>query len=71
MSPERRQSALTWLSFAALASLFGAGSAWGVVSYRQNAMEVTIARIDRRVTLLYCNSLPVADQAKCKEQLVQ
>lgn len=68
MSPAARER-LNWFALIGVASIFSAGTAWGITTIRLGNLETKMEHVARRVDLLYCNSLPVPEQAKCKEQL--
>lgn len=65
MTP-RQQNVLNWISLAALATIFGAGAAWGVTNARLASLEQRIERIDTRVSAIYCQQVPVTIKDGCR-----
>lgn len=56
----------TRLEVAALAIIFGAGSGWAGFEWRLGSLEMTVARIDHRVTAMYCSTIPEPQKAACQ-----
>lgn len=51
---------------ALIALVFGGGAGWGAIQLRMGNLEATVARIDQRVTAMYCSSIPEPQRAACR-----
>jgi len=65
MTP-RQQSVMNWIGLIGVATIFGAGTAWGVTTIRLMSLEEKVQRIDSRVGEMYCASIPPAQRGGCR-----
>lgn len=54
------------IEVALLAAIFGGGAGWGAIQIRMGNLEATVARIDTRVTAMYCSTIPEPQRAACR-----